>query len=60
MERQGPSVPFDLWDSCRNSNGLFELKRVKENPSRKEGFCFVETRGVEPLTPCLQSRCSTN
>jgi hypothetical protein len=23
-------------------------------------FCLVELSGLEPLTPCLQSRCSTN
>jgi len=23
-------------------------------------FPFVEKRGFEPLTPCLQSRCSTS
>src|SRR3954464_6377181 len=24
------------------------------------GLCSVEPRGLEPLTPCLQSRCATN
>jgi len=23
-------------------------------------FCLVELRGLEPLTPCLQSRCSSS
>ena len=23
-------------------------------------YCVVEANGIEPMTPCLQSRCSTN
>ena len=33
---------------------------LKSKTPPEGGVLFVETRGVEPLTPCLQSRCSTN
>ena len=36
-----------------------KLHRNSKTPP-EGGVLFVETRGVEPLTPCLQSRCSTN
>ena len=59
--------------ACHAFFGLPHLRRaVQSRPSspaaegaksplrRAEGVLVVEPRGLEPLTPCLQSRCATN
>ena len=39
---------------------MIELLSLRE--SERYGACFdvVEVTGLEPVTPCLQSRCSTS
>ena len=34
--------------------------RNEKKPQADLRFLVVEPRGLEPLTPCLQSRCATN
>gem|GEM_PF-6332682 len=41
-------------DSLR-SLGTFDYRRTQHNGNR-----MVDQWGLEPQTPCLQSRCSTN
>ena len=41
--------------------GYFRAASVSRgDPVWVADLVVVETRGLEPLTPCLQSRCSTN
>jgi Phage integrase family len=55
------SCNFESFSDNKSSERITDRKR--KNPATTgviAGFSFVETRGVEPLTPCLQSRCSPN
>ena len=38
---------------------LSESHEIKKSPTDKVELFFVEIVGVEPTTPCLQSRCSS-
>ena len=56
-------------NKAKAKSGLVGLSRLELPTSRLSGACsnqlsynpiLVEVSGFEPLTPCLQSRCSTN
>jgi hypothetical protein len=42
----------------KNRNSIFPIN--SQTPSHRSSHTMVEMDGIEPTTPCLQSRCSTN
>ena len=50
----------DAGTSCLGSSSRFAVVLVGTEELFDQGLLPVETIGLEPTTPCLQSRCSTN
>src|SRR5690625_7417123 len=48
-------MPIMPWPTTANTRVLSSAR-----PYRRRAEHDVEPRGLEPLTPCLQSRCATN
>ncbi len=57
VQRCGPAADF-LRTEPKSIREAQDQKRLQ--PSRSRGLQRVETRGIEPLTPALQRRCSAN
>ena len=49
----------DILYHLSNTNLTLLLILILGNVGYKNQLTFVENNGVEPLTPCLQSRCSS-
>ena len=66
----GRTIPARKRTDLHASRGHGELSRspycctlllyAPFKPSPLGAFCLVELRGLEPLTPCVQSRCSSS
>ena len=59
---QAPTAPWSIW---HQSGTLWSIWHRQSDPRVRKlwadlRFRVVEPRGLEPLTPCLQSRCATS
>ena len=53
------TLPFLAIGLFRDYESRFQLSLPRESPDLQgPGSGLVEMNGIEPMTPCLQSRCS--